>query len=186
MKYNAVVIGGSAGSFPVVTKILSTIPKNFNIPIIMCLHRLKYVRHGFVEALNLKSNLPVIEPDDKEPIKNGIVYLAPANYHLYVEVGNYFALSTEDMVNYSRPAIDLTFDTASYAYRDKLIAIILSGANSDGAQGMRIAKNRGAFTIVQHPDEATIKTMPEAALKATTIDKSLTSDEIVNLLKTIY
>ncbi|MBI4947914.1 MAG: chemotaxis protein CheB [Bacteroidetes bacterium] len=183
--YKAIVIGGSAGSFPVVMKILNNIPKNINMPVIFCLHRLKHVRHGIVEALSTKSAIPVIEPNDKDQVKNGIAYIAPANYHLLIEPSGAFALSTDDMIKYSRPSIDLTFETASYTYRDKLIAIILSGANSDGANGIRIAKNRGALTIVQHPDEATIKMMPEAALKATPIDKSLISDEIVNLLKTI-
>lgn len=150
----------------------------------MCLHRLKHVRHGFVEALNLKSNLPVVEPDDKEPIKNGRVYLAPANYHLYIELGNYFALSTEEMVKYSRPSIDLTFDTASYFYRDRMIGIMLTGANSDGAEGMKIAKNRGAFTIVQSPVEAAIKTMPEAAIRAASIDLVLPSAGIIDFINT--
>jgi two-component system chemotaxis response regulator CheB len=183
--YKAIVIGGSAGSFPVVMKILNNIPKNINMPLIFCLHRLKHVRHGVVEALGTRSVIPVVEPNDKDPVKNGIAYIAPANYHMMVELNCTFALSTEDMVNYSRPAIDLTFDTVSYAYREKLIAIILSGANSDGAKGMKIAKSRGALTIVQHPDEATIKTMPESALKATNVDKLFTSDEIVKFLKTL-
>lgn len=183
--YKAIVIGGSAGSFPVVVKILSHIPKNINIPIIMALHRLKHVRHGFVEALNSKSQLPIVEPNDKDMIRNGVVYLAPANYHLFVELGGTFALSTEEMVKYSRPSIDLTIDTTSYFYRERLVAIMLSGANSDGADGIKMAKKRGAFTIVQSPAEAAIKTMPEAAMKATKIDLVLTSDEIVEFLQKI-
>jgi len=180
--YRAVVIGGSAGSFQVVTRILSSLPVNFNLPVILCLHRLKHVRQGFVEALNLKSNLKVVEPDDKEIIRNGLAYLAPANYHLYVELGNYFALSTEEMVKFSRPSIDLTLDSASYFYKEKMIAILLSGANSDGADGMKMAKKRGALTLVQSPQEASIKTMPEAAISATTIDHILKTDDLVELL----
>ena len=105
--YKAIVIGGSAGSFQGVVKILSHLPKKFPLPIILCLHRLKHVRHGFVEALSIKSVIQVTEPYDKEAIKKGGVYLAPANYHMSVELGNYFALSTEEMVNNSRPAIDI-------------------------------------------------------------------------------
>lgn len=183
MKYRAVVIGGSAGSFPVVSRILAGIPENFNLPVIMCLHRLKHVRNGFVEALNLKSNLPVVEPNDKELIKNGTVYLAPANYHLYVEFGNYFALSTEEMVKFSRPSIDLIFDSASYFYKDRMVGIMLTGANSDGADGMKMAKKRGAFTIVQSPEEAAIRTMPEAAIKAAAIDLILPSSGIIDFIK---
>lgn len=185
IKYRAIIIGGSAGSFPVVTKILAGIPATFSLPVILCLHRLKHVRNGFVEALNLKSNIPVTEPDDKEQIKNGRAYLAPANYHLFIELGNYFALSTEEMVKYSRPSIDLTFDTASYCYKERMVGIMLTGANSDGADGMKLAKKRGAFTIVQSPEEAAIKTMPEAAIKATTIDLVLPTSGIIDFLKTI-
>lgn len=181
----AIVIGGSAGSFPVVLKILSSIPRNFNQPLIFCLHRLKHVRHGFVEALITRSAIPVIEPNDKEQIKRGVAYIAPANYHLLIEQGGTFALSTEEMVNFSRPSINLTFDSASSVFRNKLTAIMLSGANTDGANGIKNAKERGAFTIVQSPAEATIKTMPEAAIKATTIDRILTTDEIIAFLKTL-
>ncbi|HEY8513287.1 MAG TPA: chemotaxis protein CheB [Cyclobacteriaceae bacterium] len=180
--YKAVVIGGSAGSFQGVVKILSHLPKNFPLPIIMCLHRLKHVRHGFVEALSLKSVVQVTEPHDKEAIKKGGVYLAPANYHLSVELGNYFALSTEEMVNNSRPAIDITLVTCAYVYKEKLIGILLSGANKDGAMGMRSIKERKGLTIVQDPSECMIETMPKAAMSATQIDHVLKVDQIIEFL----
>ncbi len=180
--YKAVVIGGSAGSFQGVTKILSQLPQNFDLPIIMCLHRLKHVRNGFVEALCIKSVRPVTEPIDKENIKRGGVYLAPANYHLSVELGNSFSLSTEEMVNNSRPAIDITLETAAYVYRHKLVGILLSGANRDGAAGMMKIKQKGGLTIVQDPEECMIDTMPKSALRLTQIDHVLKIDEIVNFL----
>lgn len=158
-------------------------PKNFPLPIIMCLHRLKHVRNGFVEALSLKSMLQVVEPFDKESIKKGIVYLAPSNYHMSIELGNYFAMSTEDMVNNSRPAIDLTLGTAGYVYRDKLIGILLSGANRDGGMGMKHIKDKGGLTIVQEPSECMIDTMPKAALSLTKIDYVLKIDQIIEFLK---
>lgn len=181
--YKAVVIGGSAGSFQGITKILSQLPKTFPLPIIMCLHRLKHVRNGFVEALSIKSVFPVTEPYDKEPIKKGGVYLAPSNYHMSVELGNYFAMSTEEMVNNSRPAIDITLGTAAYVYRDKLIGILLSGANRDGGLGMKHIKDRGGLTIVQEPTECMIDTMPKAAMGLTKIDYVLKVDEIVSFIK---
>jgi two-component system, chemotaxis family, protein-glutamate methylesterase/glutaminase len=181
--YKAVVIGGSAGSFQGITKILSMLPPDFPLPIIMCLHRLKHVRNGFVEALSIKSVKPVSEPYDKESIKKGCVYLAPANYHMSVELGNTFSMSTEDMVNNSRPAIDITLETAAYVYKQKLIGILLSGANKDGALGMKKIKDRGGLTIVQDPAECMIDTMPTAALKLTSIDYQLKIDEIVEFLK---
>ncbi|MBA4146199.1 MAG: chemotaxis protein CheB [Azospira oryzae] len=181
--YKAVVIGGSAGSFQGIVKILSQLPKNFPLPIIMCLHRLKHVRNGFVEALSIKSVVQVSEPYDKEPIKKGAVYLAPSNYHLSVELGNYFALSTEEMINNSRPAIDITLGTAAYVYRDKLIGILLSGANRDGGLGMKYIKDKGGLTLVQEPAECMIDTMPKAAMALTQIDHVMKVDEIVDFLK---
>jgi two-component system chemotaxis response regulator CheB len=181
-RYKAIVIGGSAGSFQGITKILTSIPEDFNLPIIMCLHRLKHVRNGFTEALSIKSKKPVIEPFDKENIKKGMVYLAPANYHLCLELGNSFSLSTEDMVNNSRPSIDITLDSAAYVYKDKLVGILLSGANKDGALGMKRIKERGGLTIVQEPGECMIDTMPAAALEATSIDHVLRVDEIIRFL----
>lgn len=182
-QYKAIVIGGSAGSFQVISKILQHLPEDFPIPIIMCLHRLKDVRNGFAEALNLKSNKLITEPEDKEKIHKGGIYLAPANYHLGIELGNTFALSTEETLNNSRPAIDITFDTASYVFRNKLIGILLSGANRDGGFGMKRISERGGLTIVQEPTECLIDTMPNAALElAPRIDYVLTTDEIIELL----
>jgi two-component system chemotaxis response regulator CheB len=183
--YKAVVIGGSAGSFQGITKILSQLPKTFPLPIIMCLHRLKHVRNGFVEALSIKSVFPVTEPYDKEQIKKGGVYLAPSNYHMSIELGNHFAMSTEEMINNSRPAIDITLGTAAYVFREKLIGILLSGANRDGGLGMKYIKDRGGLTIVQEPTECMIDTMPKAALSLTKIDHVLKVDEIVSLMKEI-
>jgi two-component system chemotaxis response regulator CheB len=181
--YKAIVVGGSAGSFQGVVKILSQLPKKFPLPIILCLHRLKHVRHGFVEALSIKSVVQVTEPYDKEAIRKGGVYLAPANYHLSVELGNYFALSTEEMINNSRPAIDITLASCAYVFKDKLIGILLSGANKDGALGMRSIKERKGLTIVQEPSECMIETMPKAALSATEIDYVLKVDQIIDFLQ---
>lgn len=182
-RFKAVVIGGSAGSFQGIVKILSELPEEFPLPIIMCLHRLKHVRNGFTEALSLKSIKKVDEPYDKEPIKRGQIYLAPANYHLSIELGNYFSLSTEEMINNSRPAIDITLATSAYVYREKLIGILLSGANRDGAQGMKAIKDRGGYTIVQEPSECMIDTMPTSAMKITGIDHVMKIEEMVTFLK---
>lgn len=180
--YKAIVIGGSAGSFQVITKILNSLPKNFPLPVLLCLHRLKHVRSGFVEALSIKSKIPIVEPYDKETIKSGKAYLAPSNYHMYVELNKRIALSTEAPVNHSRPSIDLTFETAAQAYRDKIIGIILSGANRDGANGLRKLKQLGGLAIVQDPNECQVKTMTEASLKLTPVDHIFTTQQIVNFL----
>ena len=181
-QYKAVVIGGSAGSFQGITKILASLPEDFLLPIIMCLHRLKHVRNGFVEALSIKSIKPVTEPIDKESIKKGHVYLAPSNYHLSVELGNSFSLSTEEMINNSRPSIDVTLETSAYVYRHKLVGILLSGANKDGAWGMKKIKDYGGLTIIQDPQECMIDTMPSAARELSEIDYTLKIDQIVEFL----
>ncbi len=185
-QYKAVVIGGSAGSFQVINKILNGLPTDFELPVIMCLHRLKHVRQGFVEALNLKSSTVVEEPNDKEPIRRGKIYLAPANYHMLIELGNTFALSTDEMVNHSRPSIDLTLESAAYVYKNKLIGILLSGANKDGAMGMKKIKDWGGLTIVQDPTECMIDTMPTAALKVTQIDHTLPVQKILEFLLEVH
>lgn len=184
--FKAIVIGGSAGSFQGITRILSQVPDDFPLPIIMCLHRLKHVRNGFIEALSIKGIKDVIEPYDKESIKRGKVYLAPANYHLSIELGHYFSLSTEEMVNNSRPSIDITLETAAFTYKNKLIGILLSGANKDGALGMKKITDNGGFTVVQDPAECMINTMPTAALELTKIDYTLSIDNIIKLLFEIH
>ncbi len=181
-KCKAIVIGGSAGSFSVVIRILKVLPKDYKIPIILCMHRLKHVREGFVEALAMKSNLKIIEPNDKDKIVGGVAYLAPANYHLYVELNHTIALSTEEVVNFSRPSIDLTLDSAGFAYRNSLVGIILSGANRDGAWGLKKIKDYGGTVIIQSPSDCKIKTMPEAAKSLTEVDYELTTEEIINYL----
>jgi two-component system, chemotaxis family, protein-glutamate methylesterase/glutaminase len=180
--YKAVMIGGSAGSFQVVARILNALPKNFELPVFLCLHRLKHVRSGFVEALSLKSNIQVVEPYDKESIKPGRAYLAPANYHMFIELGNRIALSTEEPVHHSRPSIDLSFMSAAQAYRNKLIGVILSGANKDGAYGIKKVAELGGLTIVQDPSDCEVKTMTEAALQLTQANYVLSADKIINFL----
>lgn len=183
MDYKAVIIGGSAGSFQVVTKILSSLPKNFPMPVLLCLHRLKHVRSGFMEALMLKSNIPVEEPYDKDQLKPGRAYLAPANYHMYIELANRIALSTEEPVNHSRPSIDLSFITAANAYRQKLIGIILSGANKDGAFGLKKISENGGVAIVQDPNECEVRTMTQTALQLTKTDYVYSTDQIIKFLQ---
>jgi two-component system chemotaxis response regulator CheB len=164
MPYKALIIGGSAGSFQLIVQILSQLPENYPMPILLSLHRLKHVRNGFVEALSIKSKIKIIEPHDKELIKPGVAYLAPANYHMLIDLDRRISLSIGEQVNHSRPSIDLSFQTAAESYRDKLLAVILSGANKDGAAGIKRVSDLGGYTIVQDPNEAQISTMPNSAL----------------------
>lgn len=184
-EYKAIMIGGSAGSFQVVTRIISSLPKDYSLPIFLCLHRLKHVRSGFVEALSLKSALPMVEPNDKDSIKPGTIYLAPSNYHMYIELGNKFSLSTEEPVNHSRPSIDLSFMSAAYNYKRKLVGIILSGANRDGAAGLKKVKENGGLAIIQDPAECQVATMPNACQQIMNVDHIFSTTEIVRFLNKI-
>ncbi|HEX2976169.1 MAG TPA: chemotaxis protein CheB [Bacteroidales bacterium] len=181
-----IIIGGSAGSYNVVRSILSSIPADFHLPVVMCLHRLRDVRSGFAESLNISSNLPVREAQDKDELQPGVVYLSPANYHLYIERDMSIALSTHEEIHYSRPSIDLTFETAGFSLGGAMAGILLSGTNRDGSKGLYSAYRRGAFTVVQDPGNAQFGIMPAEALTYFKPHLILTDTEIsefVNSLK---
>lgn len=177
-----IIIGGSAGSFRIVTEILDALPKNFPYTVILVLHRLKHIKTGFVEALSPKSQLPVSEPKDKEKIEDSRIYIAPANYHLYIEPDNTFALSTEEPHNHSRPSIDITLKSAAFSLKEKVLGIILSGANKDGALGLKKIKENGGVTVVQDPEDSMIRTMTDAAIKSTEPEIILSSHKIIEFI----
>ena len=183
--FKALIIGGSAGSFQVIVHILSQLPANFPLPILLSLHRLKHVRNGFLEALSIKSKINIIEPYDKQLIKAGNAYLAPANYHMLVDVDKRIALSISQQVNHSRPSIDLSFQTAADVYTNKLVGVILSGANKDGANGIKKISESGGFTIIQSPKDSQISTMPKSALNLIKPDKVLTVNQISDFINTL-
>ena len=182
MPTKAVVIGGSAGSFQVVIRILELFRPNLPIPVFLCLHRLKQVRKGFEETLNYNASLPVREPLDKENIRPGKIYLAPSNYHLLIEKDLTVALSAEHPVHHSRPSIDVCFSAAADVYGEGLLAILLSGANQDGTQGVAaVKKNRGAV-VIQDPEDCEISTMCESAIKLTKPDQILSVSNIIEFV----
>ncbi|MBS1637559.1 MAG: chemotaxis protein CheB [Bacteroidetes bacterium] len=181
-KPKVIVIGGSAGSFQVVSQILSQLKHPFPIPVFLCLHRLKSVNSGFDEALGLNTSHTIIEPHDKQMIKGNRIYLAPANYHMLAEIGNTITLSVDEIYRYSRPSIDITFDSFSYVYGNRMIGIILSGANSDGAAGLYKAFQRGSYTVVQDRAEAVAKTMIDSTLKLFTPHMVAGTEEIIRML----
>jgi two-component system chemotaxis response regulator CheB len=184
-RYELLIIGGSAGSFPVVSKLLEKMPPKFRLPVVLCLHRLKDKREGFKEALEIKSMVPVEEPDDKSTIVPGRAFVAPANYHLLIESPSQFALATTELVQYSRPSIDVLFESAADVFNDRLVAMLLSGANRDGALGMKRVKDRGGLTIIQDPAVCSMPTMPEAALQATRIDHILNLEYLIDFIQSL-
>ena len=178
----AVIIGGSAGSFQVVIQILEKISPSLQMPVFLCMHRLKHVRKGFEETLAYNAALQVREPFDKEQIRKGFVYLAPANYHMLIEMERAIALSTEDPLHHSRPSLDISFSSAADVYGIGLISILLSGANQDGTKGVAAIKQNHGTVIIQDPGDCEIATMCESALKLTTPDHILTATEIVEFV----
>lgn len=178
----AVVIGGSAGSIPVLCEMLAGLPKDFSLPVIICVHRMRNVSEGIREVFALKSHLSVVEPDDKMPVEDAHVYISPSNYHLLIEKDFTFSLSTEPLVNYSRPSIDVTLSSAAAAYGRNLAGILLTGANKDGAAGMEQIKKCGGLTIVQDPLKCAAPFMPLAAIEKNCIDLILPPEEIFPLV----
>jgi len=181
MAFELVVIGTSWGGLRAIEILLSGLPKDFPLAIAIAQHRHKDAGDLLSELLQRHSLLPVIEAEDKHPIAPKHVYLAPADYHLLVEPGN-FALSTEAPVLYSRPSIDLLFESAADAYTHRTIGVILTGANHDGSQGLATLKRRGGLAIVQEPAEAESSFMPTAAIAATQVDYILPLAKIASCL----
>ena len=160
----AIVIGASAGGVEALLTILAPLREGFGLPIIVVLHLPDERRSHLAEVFARRVSLPVLEAHDKTPVEPGTLYFAAPGYHLSVEKDRSFSLSLEDRVHYSRPAIDFLFDSAADAYGPSLAAVLLTGANRDGAYGLAQVKHRGGLTIIQDPDEAQVATMPLAAL----------------------
>ncbi|MEO8794210.1 MAG: chemotaxis protein CheB [Daejeonella sp.] len=179
------ILGCSAGGFLLVYNFLLKLPANFPLPVVVIIHRSRSYKSLIEEHLNGLSSLNIKMADDKESIKSGTVYFAPPDYHLLVETDKTLSLDNSEPVHFCRPAIDVTFQTAADTYQDKLIAILLSGANSDGADGMEYISELNGLTIVQQPEEAEVDIMPKAAINRGNIDLVLKMDEITSLIHKI-
>jgi two-component system chemotaxis response regulator CheB len=175
---DAVVMGGSAGGFAAFTAVLAALPADFALPILLVQHLHPNDEGSFALHLASVARLPVIEPCDKELIERGQVYTAPADYHMLVERNGTIALSTEEKVHWSRPSIDVLFESAARALGERVIAVLLSGASVDGAAGIRAVKAAGGLTIAQDPATAEYPLMPRAAIDTGAVDEVLTVEEI--------
>ena len=182
MRYQAIVIGVSSGGLNVMKTIFSVLPENFSIPFIIVQHVSPHSENLWIELLNKKSLLEIKEADEKEKIESGKVYIAPSNYHLMIENDKTFSLTIDERVNYARPSIDVLFESAAEAYQNKLIGVVLTGSNNDGAYGLKKIKESGGLTIVQDPDTAESFYMPASAIAATIPDFILPLEEIIQLL----
>jgi two-component system chemotaxis response regulator CheB len=165
MPYSIVALGTSWGGLSAMRRLLGGLPADFPIPIIVVQHRSKDSDRLLSQLLQDSTDLKVCEIEDKDALASGTVHVAPANYHVLVESG-YASLTIEEPVRFSRPSIDMTFESAADTYGAAVIGVVLTGANEDGARGLARIVNRGGRALVQDPKTAEIPAMPEAAIRA--------------------
>lgn len=176
--FEAVAIGTSAGGLKALLKLLAFLPPNFSPAILVVQHLSPQSKGDFSQVFQPHCALVVKEAEEKEKICGGKVYLAPADYHLLVERDQSLSLSVDEKVNFSRPSIDVLFESAAEAYGLALIGVILSGANADGAYGAKVIKNFGGKVLVQNPTDAEVPIMPRAAIVQVPDCEVLTLEEI--------
>jgi two-component system, chemotaxis family, protein-glutamate methylesterase/glutaminase len=181
-KGKLIVIGGSAGSLQVVLYILGHLPNDYPIPVLLIIHRANSNDSMLLNLLGAKSNLTVREVEEKDIIIPSCIYLAPADYHVLIEKDETFTLDYSEKLNYSRPSIDVSFTSAAMIYGKNLIGILLSGANEDGAEGLKEIKEHGGHTIIQDPDDAMVNYMPIQASLKSRIDEVLNTEQITRYL----
>jgi two-component system chemotaxis response regulator CheB len=181
----ALVIGGSAGSVEALTTILPALQPTCGIAVFIVMHLPRERPSLLVSIFGPKCRLRVVEAQDKEPVEPGTIYFAPPDYHLLIDQGPQLALDAGELVNFSRPSIDVLFESAADVYAERLMGIVLSGANSDGASGLRAVQRAGGLTLAQSPETAAARTMPEAALFAAPTTASLAPGQICALLSRI-
>ncbi|MDE1144464.1 MAG: chemotaxis protein CheB [Paraburkholderia tropica] len=173
-KFDAVVIGASAGGVDVLGQLLPMLPARFGAAVLIVLHLPPASPSFLVQALGVRCALPVSEPDAGEPIQGGRVYIAPPDYHMLVDSDASVALSIEGPVRFSRPSIDVLMESAAAVYGARLLGVLLSGANDDGARGLAAIRAAGGTTWAQAPDTAYAPQMPEAAIAAGAVNETLT------------
>lgn len=178
----ALIIGGSAGSLEVILKVLPYLNTDIKFVIIIVLHRKSGTDNLLTDLLSSRTKLPVKEAKEKESAKAGIIYLAPSDYHLLIENDHTFSLDHFEKINYSRPSIDVSFQSAAEVYKNKLAGLLLSGANEDGKAGLQYIKKHGGIAAVQDPDCAAVSFMPEQALLNVKIDAVLQIEEMASYI----
>ena len=184
MRYEIVVVGTSWGGLNALRTLVGALPGDFAVPLVLVQHRHRESNQLLATLLQERTPLRVCEVEDKAPIEPGRVYVAPADYHLLIDRGT-FSLSTDEPVRFSRPSINVTFQSAADSYAEHAIGIVLTGANADGAIGLRRIADRGGVAVVQDPATAESGTMPAAALKAVPTARAMKIEEIARFLATI-
>lgn len=177
-----VVIGASAGAVQALLKILPALPADYPARVLVAVHVPPDRSNVLVPLLQSRCRIRVKEAEDKEPTVPGTAYFAPSDYHLLVEQDGTLALSSDEPVNYARPSIDVLFESAADAYGEALTGVILTGANEDGAEGLKAVKAAGGAAIVEEPRQAYASAMPEAALIACPGARTMTVNQIADHL----
>ena len=165
--YEAIVVGASAGGMKAISLVAGGLPDDFELPIIVVQHLYPNATLDIAGAFSkYRPYATVKEAEDKEMAQSGMMYVAPPGYHLLMERGGWFSLSVETPENFSRPSIDVLFKTAADAYGDKLVAVVLTGASTDGVDGLKAVQEKGGLAIIQDPDTAEVPFLPRAAINA--------------------
>lgn len=187
METRILLIGGSAGSIPVLLQVLPALDRDIPFPIVIILHRKPYPRSALNQLLELSTPIPVEEVDDKTELEDGQIHLVPADYHLLFEDERMVSLDASEKVNYSRPSIDVTFQSAAHVYKEKVVALLLSGGNRDGVEGLRIIGQQQGSIAIQDPSTAEVDYMPQQAIdtipQGTTILRPEEMADFINQLK---
>jgi len=182
MPVELLVIGGSAGSLEVILKALQLLKKDLPFAIIIVLHRKPSNDSTLIDLLSSKTKATVIEANEKEAINPGYIYIAPADYHLLVESDRTLSLDYSEKINFSRPCIDITFQTAAEVYKSSLACLLLSGANADGVEGLELVKTMNGLTAVQDPKTAEVSFMPQKALDMINVDYIVDGDKVIDFI----
>lgn len=183
--YGIVAVGTSYGGVAALQELLPGLAPELPVPVVLVQHRGKEQGTGLCEFLRRHCRLPLAEPDDKEELRAGRVYLAPRDYHLLVE-GTHFALSVDAPVAFARPSVDVLFESVADAYRDRAVGVVLTGANRDGARGLARIKSFGGLAVVQEPGEAESPAMPRAAIESARVDHVAPLRAIAPLLNGLW
>lgn len=177
-----IVIGGSAGSFKITHEILSELPYSFKHIIIVCLHRWRENTKEFTKTISGRLNKQAIELQDKMQLEAGGIYVVPANYHCYITNQFKTILTNEEEVCFSRPSINITMESVAKSFKEKAIAILLSGANNDGAEGIAEIIKQGGKALIQDPKECEVDIMPNEALVFNSLSEVFSKNDIKKLI----
>jgi two-component system, chemotaxis family, protein-glutamate methylesterase/glutaminase len=184
-RLSTLVVGGSAGSVEALTSLLPALDVACGLAVAVVVHLPRERPSRLAEVFGNKCQLAVVEAEDKLPFEAGTIYFAPPDYHLLIDEGPRLSLAADELVHYSRPSIDVLFESAADRFGGSLLGLVLSGANQDGAAGLQAVRRAGGLTLVQEPRSASAATMPEAALRAVPDSLVLSPRELAAILREI-